>query len=91
MEYNGGQYEGQIVDGEPHGEGKWTKPGGGGVSGTWYKGVPQKKKIADINNRPPGFVLTGEQVDGKPVVRGKMDYTEGTFYNGEWMDGFRHG
>jgi len=33
-----GDYEGQVVDGLPHGEGKLTKPGGEVVEGTWYKG-----------------------------------------------------
>ena len=91
MEFAGGCYEGQIVDGEPHGEGKWTMPGGGVLEGTWYMGGKQNKRLIDYDNLPPGFVLTGKQVDGVPVVRGKYDWGNGTTYEGEYLNGFKHG
>ena len=54
-----GDYEGQVVDGLPHGEGKMTRPGGGVAEGTWYKGKFQRKYLINYDNLPPGFVLTG--------------------------------
>ena len=60
--FNGGygDYEGQVVDGLPHGEGKLSVPGGTTIQGTWYKGKVIKKSLLKYRDLPPGFVLTGE-------------------------------
>lgn len=90
-EFAGGYYEGQIVDGLPHGKGRMTKAGGGVSAGTWYKGEFGLWNV-HTNNLPKGFKLTGAQTeDGKPIVKGKWDYGNNTTYDGEFVDGFYYG
>ena len=60
-----------MVNDQPHGEGKLTMTSGLVLEGTWYKGRFQQKELTDYDNLPEGFELTGKEVDGHKVVKGK--------------------
>ena len=38
FQYASGWYDGQIVNGKPHGQGQWFLPGGNILEGKWHKG-----------------------------------------------------
>ena len=82
---DGNIYEGEFVDGKKHGEGIWTKLDGTAVTENWIYG----KKVETLTLEDGTY--TGGVTDGKPDGQGKMEYTNGQVYEGEWKNGVRSG
>ncbi len=86
MTYAGGSvYEGEFVDNKKNGEGIWTKSDGTAVTENWIYG----KKVETLTLEDGTY--TGGVTDGKPDGQGKMEYTNGQVYEGEWKNGVRSG
>ncbi len=86
MTYAGGSvYEGEFVDNKKNGEGIWTKSDGTVVTENWIYG----KKVETLTLEDGTY--TGGVTDGKPDGQGKMEYTNGQVYEGEWKNGVRSG
>ncbi len=86
LTYAGGSvYEGEFVDNEKNGEGIWTKSDGTVVTENWIYG----KKVETLTLEDGTY--TGGVTDGKPDGQGKMEYTNGQVYEGEWKNGVRSG
>ena len=84
--YAGGSvYEGEFVDNKKNGEGIWTKSDGTVVTENWIYG----KKVETLTLEDGTY--TGGVTDGKPDGQGKMEYTNGQVYEGEWKNGVRSG
>ncbi len=84
--YAGGSvYEGEFVDNKKNGEGIWTKSDGTAVTENWIYG----KKVETLTLEDGTY--TGGVTDGKPDGQGKMEYTNGQVYEGEWKNGVRSG
>ncbi len=82
---DGSVYEGEFVDGQKNGEGTYTKADGTVVTENWIYG----KKVETLTLEEGTY--TGGVTDGKPDGQGKMEYTNGQVYEGEWKDGVRSG
>lgn len=82
---DGNIYEGEFVDGKKHGEGIWTKLDGTAVTENWIYG----KKVETLTLEDGTY--TGGVTDSKPDGQGKMEYTNGQVYEGEWKNGVRSG
>ncbi len=86
LTYAGGSvYEGEFVDNKKNGEGIWTKSDGTVVTENWIYG----KKVETLTLEDGTY--TGGVTDGKPDGQGKMEYTNGQVYEGEWKNGVRSG
>ena len=86
MTYAGGSvYEGEFVDNKKNGECIWTKSDGTVVTENWIYG----KKVETLTLEDGTY--TGGVTDGKPDGQGKMEYTNGQVYEGEWKNGVRSG
>ncbi len=86
LTYAGGSvYEGEFVDNKKNGEGIWTKSDGTAVTENWIYG----KKVETLTLEDGTY--TGGVTDGKPDGQGKMEYTNGQVYEGEWKNGVRSG
>lgn len=85
---SGSSYEGEWKNGKYHGKGKWTN-----ADGSYYTGVWENDDIIDstkIEYLAPAYA--SESV--KPAACAKierMEYDGGDFYEGEIVDGYRHG
>ena len=82
---DGSVYEGEYVDGQKSGEGTYTKADGTVMTENWING----KKVETLTLEEGTY--TGGVTDGKPDGQGKMEYTNGQVYEGEWKDGVRSG
>ena len=82
---DGSVYEGEFVDDKKNGEGTYTKADGTVVTENWIYG----KKVETLTLEDGTY--TGGVTDGKPDGQGKMEYTNGQVYEGEWKNGVRSG
>jgi hypothetical protein len=80
---DGLDYEGDIVDGKPHGKGKLAYGedypvdiGEGGIGSGYVSG---------------DYVYEGDFVNGKPHGKGKKTYANGKEYEGDFVNGKFHG
>ena len=64
IEFMGGIYEGQVLDGVPYGYGTWTGPEGEEYVGEWKDG---KENGQGHWTTPDGYWLVGEFRDGEWV------------------------
>lgn len=81
-------YDGNWQDGTFNGEGTLYKDNGNIKSGTWNHGKLMQT-LVDItlpNGHYKGYVR-----DGKPDGLGKMEYVNGTSYQGRWSEGLWNG
>ena len=85
---SGNIFDGQIVDGMMHGEGKMTYKDGREYSGGWFKAKRHGKGTCKW---PEGDVYSGEWLADEQQGEGKMTYKDGSQYVGEWLLGKRHG
>jgi len=94
LELDDGTYEGEIVNGIPHGKGKMTYSDdaflfkGSVYEGDWVDGIWHGKgKIIWAD----GDVYEGDFIDSLSHGKGKMTYTDGSVYEGDWIDDQPHG
>ena len=85
---SGSSYEGEWKNGKYHGKGKWTN-----ADGSYYTGVWENDDIIDSTKiEYPAPAYASESVvpaAGAKIER--MEYDGGDFYEGEIVDGYRHG
>jgi serine protease Do len=86
--YNDATYEGEIVDGEPHGFGILTFNNGdkytGDFENNWFHGVG----LFEWSN---GDVYIGDFDEGLRTGFGIYTWASGDQYEGGWLNGERHG
>ncbi|KAK1737727.1 phosphatidylinositol-4-phosphate 5-kinase-related protein [Skeletonema marinoi] len=86
---NGGVYEGDVVDGKPHGRGKKISLSGNEYEGKWKNGMRHGKGVV---NKANGYAYEGEYKDDKRNGKGITKYPDGSVcYDGEFRDGFADG
>lgn len=81
-------YEGDWKDGAFNGEGTLYKEDGSIKTGNWIEGRLSQTLVDE--QLPQGHYY-GYTKDGKPDGLGKMNYTNGTSYQGKWKTGFWEG
>lgn len=83
------EYEGELVDGAPHGHGKAIYLNGAEYNGRWEDGVRQGEgKLKDEF----GCVYAGLFVNDQPSdSSGHWEYSDGSTYAGAVVEGLRHG
>ena len=81
-------YDGNWTNGSFNGEGTLYKEDGTIKTGTWENGrLSQTFVEVDV----AGGHYKGYAKDGKPDGIGKMEYANGSSYQGKWVDGKWHG
>ena len=85
---NGKVYEGEYMDGKPHGRGimKWRD--GRAYEGEFKDGKLHGRGTLKLSD---GRVYEGEFKNGKLHGRGIMKWRDGREYEGEWKEGKMHG
>ena len=81
-------YEGEWVNGEPHGGGKFTYRSGSIYEGQVKNRLPSGKGTLTY---PSGTKYVGEYREGKFSGKGTMTWTNGMKYVGEYREGKRNG
>jgi hypothetical protein len=84
----GNDYEGDLVNDEPHGKGKLTSPDGSSYEGDFADGIPHGKGKKTFANRN---VYEGDFWEGKQQGKGKFTWTNGDIYQGDWFNDKIHG
>jgi len=86
---NGAVYEGDVVDGQPHGKGKKTLDDTSAYEGDWIDGLPHGKGIFLYSIG----VYKGDFVNGEMTGKGKMKYADDgvSSYEGDFVNGKPHG
>lgn len=86
---NGDLYEGEMLNGEYHGKGKYTKAEKRWVyEGDFVNGQMIGQCKLTYKN---GDVYQGEVLKGIWNGKGKHTYADGTYYEGDFKDGLKHG
>ncbi|UNC91462.1 serine/threonine-protein kinase [Candidatus Contubernalis alkaliaceticus] len=88
IDYEGGQYTGQLLGESPHGEGVWLGPEGDEYEGTWKDGLPQGEGIW---TGPDGESYQGDWEAGQKSGHGTFISANGVQYVGEWKNDRRNG
>lgn len=88
-EWEGFSYEGDYVNGEWHGKGRYSYPDGGYYEGDYVHGKQTGKCKIYFGSASPfnGALYEGDIVDGQWTGRGKIAYTDGSGYEGEYLNG----
>ena len=89
--YNGkpaGDYDGELLEGDPEGCGKCCFPGGSVYEGEWRRGVFCGK---GCYRWPDGGFHEGEWRDNLQNGQGTRRWADGAVYEGQWHDGVREG
>ena len=86
--YSYGVYEGDVVNGEPHGRGKMKYSWGDVYEGDWENGNKHGKGTYKWTD---GRVYVGDWKDDLRSGKGVVTYANGDVYDGEWKDGKKHG
>jgi serine/threonine protein kinase len=84
MSYEGGTYSGDVKNGIPHGQGKWTHPVGLSYTGQFSDGSVTGYGTMHM---PSGDVYVGNVLKGKPHGQGKLTKADGTVQEGNWVNG----
>ena len=85
---DGSIYEGDVVNGKPHGKGKRSSPSGSVHEGNWENGkIHGKGKFTSSK----GGNYEGDFVNGVPHGKGKWVLSGGTTHEGDFADGKMHG
>jgi len=93
IRYKNGEYEGDVVNGNPHGKGKVTYDFGSHgktvYEGDWVNGEYHGKGKLTYNN---GTILEGDFVNGKLHGKGKLiEAGHKNTYEGDFVNGKEHG
>jgi len=86
---DGSVYEGDIVNGKPHGKGKITSTTGNVEEGNFVKGKLNGKGVMRTKNN--SIVYEGNWLDGKMTGKGKMTYSSGIVEEGDFEIALLHG
>ncbi len=81
-------YNGDIVNGKPHGYGTMLFRNGNKYTGEWYEGNMHGKGTYYYKD---GIVYEGSFQNGKRSGRGTLTYPTGDYYEGMWADDYRNG
>jgi hypothetical protein len=84
---DGSIYEGDIINGKPHGKGKLTLTFGI-YEGDFVNGVRTGKAKLVYSN---GDIYEGDYTNGKRTGVGKYTFANGESYEGDWVDANYHG
>ncbi len=85
IKYNAGSvYEGDLLDGTPHGHGTLTWPEGHVYKGDFVNG---KRSGKGSYTWPNGDVYEGTFVDNSRTGKGKLTFANGTVYEGDFVNG----
>lgn len=85
---NGDFYEGEFLNDNPHGYGKWTFKSGTIYKGQFFDGVFSDNGEMTWTN---GAKYKGEFKKGQRTGKGVYHWTNGDEYDGEFLDGKLHG
>ncbi|MBK8502758.1 MAG: hypothetical protein IPL46_11355 [Saprospiraceae bacterium] len=94
---NGNRYEGYWKEGKPHGEGSLYKPDEETVVGIWTDGKLQQQEgtrdepIEEANKEVVYDELQDCNLQNCLTGIGKFDYSDGSHYEGEFLNGDPHG
>ncbi len=81
-------YEGDFLNGKPHGKGTYSWYNGDVYTGDWIDGLRQGWGTL---KRPNGAYYEGEWKNGKRDGNGAYKWQNGAYYEGEWKNDDRHG
>ncbi|KAL9187207.1 hypothetical protein ACHAXT_001310 [Thalassiosira profunda] len=84
IRYSGGIYNGQLMNGKPHGKGGLRWEDGGFCEGYWKEGTLHGWGVMSW---PSGQVYDGQWENGKENGRGTMTFASGSVYEGEFKKG----
>ncbi len=84
ISWRGGTYSGPLHDGEPHGLGSWTHPGGKKYEGDFYYG---KIEGYGLMSFPGGEKYLGYLRNGKAHGQGTLTSPDGRKYEGNFSHG----
>ena len=82
-------YEGEVLNGVPHGRGTLVYPNGLMFEGSWNAGRETGWGVLCGADDEP--IWAGEVVDGVPHGSGVLFYSNGDSYAGAWKEGLPHG
>ena len=82
------KYEGEIENGQPNGQGKWTLPNGNKYVGEYKNGKPNGHGTHTWSD---GRKYVGNFKDGKMDSQGMFIFSSGDKYEGEFKEGKKHG
>mmetsp|Transcript_12168 Transcript_12168/g.21804 ORF Transcript_12168/g.21804 Transcript_12168/m.21804 type:complete len:543 (-) Transcript_12168:277-1905(-) len=86
--FNGGRYEGEVLAGRPHGQGRYfTMANPKGVTA----GAMLKTRPDGATDGVKVLQYEGSWVHGRREGRGTRYYPNGEVYTGDWMANLRHG
>jgi hypothetical protein len=89
---NGDRYEGEVIDGEPHGHGIFYFANGDRYEGEFIDGKMHGYGIYYwTNDQFAGDRYEGEFIDGKMHGYGIYYWANGDRYEGDWIDEKKHG
>jgi len=88
IDYSTGYYEGEIVDGAPHGKGKFFWNNGDSYEGDWVGDSMHGQGCYTWSN---GDRYEGEWLNDKRTGKGKLFFANGNRYEGEFLNGNRNG
>lgn len=86
--FDDGEYEGDLLGGQPNGQGRTTLDNGDYYSGGYLHG---KKNAVGIYRWRNGDVYEGDHLDGQEHGKGLYKYADGDIYVGDYYRGKRHG
>lgn len=88
IEYADGRYDGECLNGKPHGQGKFYS-----TDGSRYEGEFRDSKVSSQGKLylTDGGRYEGEFRDYKFNGQGKFYYANGSRYEGEWRDNEKNG
>ena len=84
MPYEGGTYSGSLKNSIPHGQGRWSHPGGLTYVGEFTEGNVTGYGTMTL---PSGDRYVGMVSKGKPHGQGKLTKVDGTVQEGNWVNG----
>jgi hypothetical protein len=86
-------YNGEWFEGQKHGEGKWISDDGDIFEGIFEYNVPVNGKVIFKNKNEYVGLLQSFSVSSLllPGGFGAMQYHNGDYYEGMWLNGYKHG
>jgi hypothetical protein len=88
ISYLGGTYEGDTLDGVPHGKGSWVHPDGREYIGQWENGMMHGQGQLTL---PDGAEYSGSFYEGIRDGHGTYVWASGDQYVGDFQDDEMHG